>query len=345
MAKYFYGFVALLLVAGCGMSESERINLAKVTCSVMGESRNMDSAFRVKEINAAREKLGGEVYLRGDSGIKESLEHGLCVELVLDNVAYPELLADAIITAAADRMMAAADERRLAEERNKKARKAREEEEARKRTAAAKLAEERWQKAKEARLAEEKLAQERKIVADQKAKEARLAAEEKAKKERLAAEAQRLADSKPTIVETFHSNGELASVKHYQAKIDGGNEHGVSRSFHENGDLFSELNWVNGKKEGLHKYFYQDDWIETNWVNGKREGLRITYDKEGIKEMTQFANDQLHGLSYSRSGRISYYTTCYYRGKSVKRNFMVSKKVRTTGQIEDDYCKKYWPKD
>lgn len=200
MAKYFYGFVALLLVAGCGMSESERINLAKVTCSVMGESRNMDSAFRVKEINAAREKLGGEVYLRGDSGIKESLEHGLCVELVLDNVAYPELLADAIITAAADRMMAAADERRLAEERNKKAR---EEEEERKRIAAGKLAEERRQKAKEARLAEEKLAQERKIVADKKAKEARLAAEKKAKEK---AEEERLAAVKQLSCE-INTNG------------------------------------------------------------------------------------------------------------------------------------------
>lgn len=104
------------------MSESERSDLAKVTCSVMGESRNMDSAFRVKEMNAAREKLGGEVYLKGDGVIKGSLECGLCEELVLDDARYPQLVAQEIITAAADRMMAAADERRLKKEKAEKAR-------------------------------------------------------------------------------------------------------------------------------------------------------------------------------------------------------------------------------
>ena len=352
--SYFFAFTTVLLLAGCGMSESERSDLAKVTCSVMGESRNMDSAFRVKEMNAAREKLGGEVYLKGDSVIKESLEYGLCEELVLDDARYPELVAQEIITAATDRMMAAADERRLKKEKAEKARLARLEVEEFKRKAERKLADERRKKAEEARLADEKLARERKKIADQKAEEARLAAEEKAKKERLAAEkaaeAQRLADSKPTIVETFHSNGELASVKHYQAKIDGGKQHGVSRSFYENGDLESEVNWLNGKKEGPYKSFYSGGAIrwEEYYLNGKLEGLQIGYEKEGIKDLAQFANGQRHGLQYQRwgSGFTQFSSSCYYRGERVSdKTFMVSKKVRTTGQIEDDYCKKYWPKD
>ena len=38
--------------------QKRRSDLATVTCNVMGESRNMDAAMRIKEINSAREKLG-----------------------------------------------------------------------------------------------------------------------------------------------------------------------------------------------------------------------------------------------------------------------------------------------
>ena len=60
--------------------------IAAVSCAVMSETRNMDAAIRVREINAAREKIGGEPFLRGDDAIKEAFEYGLCEELVLDVV-------------------------------------------------------------------------------------------------------------------------------------------------------------------------------------------------------------------------------------------------------------------
>jgi len=335
--NYFFAFTTVLLLAGCGMSESERSDLAKVTCSVMGESRNMDSAFRVKEMNAAREKLGGEVYLKGDSVIKESLEYGLCEELVLDDARYPELVAQEIITAATDRMMAAADERRLKKEKAEKARLARLEVEEFKRKAERKLADERRKKAEEARLADEKLARERKKIADQKAKEARLAAEEKAKEkaeeERLAAEraaeAQRLADSKPTIVETFHDNGALASVKHYQAKIDGGKQTGVEKKFNGRGLLIEE----------------------SNFVEGKREGTRTVWHVSGatVSHISQYADGKRHGLYiswpiYPPNAKPDY-VSCFYRGKGLEKRIRVSKEVRTERRIKGDECEKFWPKD
>ena len=52
----------------------------------------MDAAIRVREINAAREKIGGEPFLRGDDAIKEAFEYGLCEELVLDAAIYDESL-------------------------------------------------------------------------------------------------------------------------------------------------------------------------------------------------------------------------------------------------------------
>ena len=78
------------LLIGCGMSDEEKANVAAVTCSVMGETRNMDSAIRVREINTAREKIGEAPYLDGDEGIKQSFEFGLCEELVLNDPEYDQ---------------------------------------------------------------------------------------------------------------------------------------------------------------------------------------------------------------------------------------------------------------
>ena len=64
---------------------------AAVTCSILGETRNMDAAIRVEKMNDAREKIGGEPFLRGDDAIQEAFEWGLCQELVL-NDSYDEIL-------------------------------------------------------------------------------------------------------------------------------------------------------------------------------------------------------------------------------------------------------------
>ena len=81
----------MVLLASCGLSQEEKTNIAAVTCSIMSETRNMDAAIRVREMNDAREKIGGEPFLRGDSAIQEAFEYGLCQELVL-NESYDETL-------------------------------------------------------------------------------------------------------------------------------------------------------------------------------------------------------------------------------------------------------------
>jgi mono/diheme cytochrome c family protein len=83
--------LSFVILASCGVSQEEKTNIAAVTCSIMGETRNMDAAVRVREMNDAREKIGGEPFLRGDSAIQEAFEWGLCQELVL-NVTYDETL-------------------------------------------------------------------------------------------------------------------------------------------------------------------------------------------------------------------------------------------------------------
>ena len=83
--------LSLVLLASCGPSQEDKETIAAVTCSIIGETRGMDAAIRVREMNDARVKIGGEPFLRGDDAIKESLEWGLCKELVL-NESYDETL-------------------------------------------------------------------------------------------------------------------------------------------------------------------------------------------------------------------------------------------------------------
>ena len=73
------------------LAKEKADRVAAVTCSIMGETRNMDAAVRVREMNDAREKIGGEPFLRGDDAIQEAFEWGLCQKLVLNEI-YDETL-------------------------------------------------------------------------------------------------------------------------------------------------------------------------------------------------------------------------------------------------------------
>ena len=80
--------IGCVLVTACGPSSEEIDNIATITCNVIGESRNMDSAFRIKEINAARDKIGAKPYLGNDDGIKEAFGFELCEQLVRGDSGY-----------------------------------------------------------------------------------------------------------------------------------------------------------------------------------------------------------------------------------------------------------------
>ena len=133
----------------------------------------MDAAVRVREMNEARGKIGGEPFLSGDDAIKESFEFGLCQALVL-NENYDESLQS---------------------------------------------------------------------LKDAKRERERIAAEKRAEEQRIAAEKQRITDSKPTVIEKFHSNGQLKIRTNYQSKKDGGRKHGLWEEFHENDQLSGKVNY------------------------------------------------------------------------------------------------------
>lgn len=87
MKRHLLPLIALALVS-CGPSEKERNQIATITCNYILETRNMDSALRLKEMNVAREKLGEDPFLGVDEDIKNAVKYGLCKELVLNDPDY-----------------------------------------------------------------------------------------------------------------------------------------------------------------------------------------------------------------------------------------------------------------
>ena len=73
----------LFLLVACGPSNEDKQNVATITCNIIAETKNMDPAMKIKEMNNAREKINGEPYLFGKDKINESLKYNLCQNLVL----------------------------------------------------------------------------------------------------------------------------------------------------------------------------------------------------------------------------------------------------------------------
>jgi hypothetical protein len=243
--------LCLVLLASCGPSQEDKENVAAVTCSIMSETRNMDAAVRVREMNDAREKIGGEPFLKGDNAIQEAFEFGLCQELVLGT--YDESLQSL---------------------------------------------------------------QERE----------RLAWEAGAEDRKIAVEKQRIADSKPTVKEEFHSNGKLQSRKNYQSKSDGGKEHGLSEYFHDNGQLESKQNYKDGLVEGgLSESYYSNGKLSAkrNYKDGELDGVFKFYHPENgqLVYKQNYKDGQQDGIAESYYKNELLYKDCYKNDEQIDMSY------------------------
>jgi len=231
LMKILILLITIFLIA-CGPSPEEKENIAAVTCSIMGETRNMDSAVRVEKMNNAREKIGGEPFLGGDSKIKESFEYGLCQELVL-NENYNETLQPL-----------------------KDAKRERE------RIAAEKLAEEK-------RIAAEKRAEEKRIAAEKLAEEKRLADNKPTVKDYILANGIRRVTNykskndgggKHGWDRGYYPSGELRTEQFY---VDG--QGGIFTLYGENGEIYDQNCSAGGK------FINKEDWANTPICNAHKD--------------------------------------------------------------------------
>ena len=74
------------IIASCSsedLSQEDKNEIAIITCNIMAETREFNSAQTLKELNIAREKIGQKRFLGSSEDIKQSFDMNMCEELVL----------------------------------------------------------------------------------------------------------------------------------------------------------------------------------------------------------------------------------------------------------------------
>ena len=67
------------------LSKKDKAEIAIITCNIMAETKQINSAQVIKELNIAREKIGQDRFLGNSKDIATSFELNLCTELVLNS--------------------------------------------------------------------------------------------------------------------------------------------------------------------------------------------------------------------------------------------------------------------
>ena len=73
-------------------AEIDKNRVAAVTCAIISETTEEQSAFRVKEVNNARREIGTDPYLLGDSAIRIAIRGDICDLLVLNSPLWKDKL-------------------------------------------------------------------------------------------------------------------------------------------------------------------------------------------------------------------------------------------------------------
>jgi len=81
--------------------------------------------------------------------------------------------------------------------------------------------------------------------------------------------------------ETYYDNGKGPLMCHKY--LIGFKLHGKEQFFYRNGQIKSDWNWKDNKKEGIHRHYYKNGQVmlEQPWENGEVHGLSKFYHENG----------------------------------------------------------------
>ena len=82
--RRFLVLAVALTVAGCGISESEKVRTAREACAALGATSNEQYLDRVQIINSARREIGADVYAGSGAEVDRYLRFGVCVDFIRD---------------------------------------------------------------------------------------------------------------------------------------------------------------------------------------------------------------------------------------------------------------------
>ena len=82
-------------------------------------------------------------------------------------------------------------------------------------------------------------------------------------------------DASLRVIEKTYSNGKLFQQFSF---LPNGNQHGLSKIFHENGELSESQKWENGERHGVRQWWRKNTVLKQReeLKNGKRHGVRRT---------------------------------------------------------------------
>tara|TARA_B110001450_G_scaffold159250_1_gene148541 strand:- start:200 stop:1117 length:918 start_codon:yes stop_codon:yes gene_type:complete len=294
---------SLILLAACGPSQEEKEKVAAVTCSIMGETRNMDAAVRVEKMNEVREKIGGEAFLRGDDAIKEAFEYDLCQELVL-NEFYDETLQP-LKDAKRERERIAAENRRIAAEQQ--------------------------------RIADSKPSVKQKFHSNGKlyyrvnygpkvdGEKRNGLAEEYYENGQLSSKGSNKDGGRDGLWEFYRENGTASDKLTYK----NGQRDGREERYYENGQLDHEGSFKDGKKDGLWEYYHENGNLrwKVNYKNGDRVGREESYYENGKLKRTATFKVGKYGANFDGlmqhfdEGGVLKGKTCYKSGRDADMSY------------------------
>lgn len=96
-------------------------------------------------------------------------------------------------------------------------------------------------------------------------------------------------------------------------------------TFYDNeGNKTLEINYKEGKKEGLRIQYWKDEYVVENWHKDTLSGNVNTYDSSGwVKKTTPFLNGKAHGMekSFDKEGNVKAIAH-FYQGILTKREYI-----------------------
>jgi antitoxin component YwqK of YwqJK toxin-antitoxin module len=107
------------------------------------------------------------------------------------------------------------------------------------------------------------------------------------------------------------SNQNIIKIKEYEYDFESGNLDGIYTKYYDNGNIKTEVNYINSKKNGIYREYDETGQLltEITYINDKINGeCKSYYDTNKILSICNYKNDFLNGqnIKYYQNGNIEY---------------------------------------
>ncbi|OSZ79188.1 hypothetical protein CAP35_13310 [Chitinophagaceae bacterium IBVUCB1] len=146
------------------------------------------------------------------------------------------------------------------------------------------------------------------------------------------------------LIKDYYKSGAL-QMEAYSTDANDNNINGLVKRYHENGQLESEVQYINGKGQGKYITYYANGKLESEefYVNGERNGLCTFYREEdgSVESKIEYEKSLYSGnfIEYYKSGVIK--RKDYWKKGKLKKGKYFDESGRETTYIHQEYSPEY----